>query len=96
MSPELFKYYENRLAMFATQGWKDFIVDVQNMKTATNALDGVTAETLPIKQGELSMMNWLINIEEMSNQAYADLQLPLSEGPLDAENPDLRDKDGNN
>ena len=80
MTPELERYYEERLALFATRGWKDLMEDVQTMRSATNTIIGLTDETLRIKQGELSIMDWMLALEETSKRAYADLQLPLSEG----------------
>lgn len=93
MTPELERYYENRLTMFHSQGWKDLIEDVQNMLSATNRLEGVTAETLPFKQGELSVMNWLIQLEATSRQAYADVSMDLPSGAPDGTHLEIRDED---
>lgn len=80
MTPELIRYYEDRLTMFQSRGWKDLIFDVSEMLNATNRLDAVIPENLLFKKGELSMMTWLMNLEEMSKQAYADLHLSMPEG----------------
>lgn len=94
MNPDLQRYYEDRLTMFASRGWKDLVEDVQTMLTATNRLEGVTAETLPFKQGELSMMNWILTLEETSKKAYADVHLDLPNGASDGTHHDLRAEDG--
>lgn len=73
MDRELQKYYEDRFTMFSTQGWKDMVADVEKMIESTNKLDGVTPDNLSFKQGELSIMRWLISQEVMFNQAYKDL-----------------------
>lgn len=74
MTPELQKYYEDRFAMMATQGWKDFIADVQEMRNATNNLSGIEdLRKLGIRQGEVSMMDWLLSIQKVSEEAYAEL-----------------------
>jgi hypothetical protein len=76
MTPELQVYYENRFDMFAHPGWKDLIEDVKQMVEATDSLNGVTLENLRYKQGELSMMQWLLSLKEMSEKAYESLQNP--------------------
>lgn len=101
MTPELERYYENRLTMFTSQGWKDLIEDVTDMLDATNRIEGVTLETLPFKQGELSMMNWLLRLETTSKQAYMDLaqenensdvSVGMPSGASDGTHNDLRDE----
>lgn len=77
MDKELDVYYQNRFQMFATQGWKDLIEDISNMETSHNKLNGATVETLAYKQGELSMMQWLLNLEGVSQQSYEDLNATL-------------------
>lgn len=70
---ELQKYYEERFSMFSTQGWKDLIEDVKEMQKATDTLSGVTVDNLQFKQGELSIMRWLLSLQEMSESAYKEL-----------------------
>lgn len=74
MTEELRKYYENRFDLFATQGWRDLMVDVREMEKATNTLSGVTVDNLHFRQGELSIMRWLLTLREMSEAAYKDLE----------------------
>lgn len=93
MKPDLERYYEERMAMFATRGWKELIEDVRAMHTSTNVLDGVTPETLKFKQGEVSIMNWLLTLEAHSKEAYADLQLQVSSPSPDGTDHDLRAED---
>jgi hypothetical protein len=68
------KYYEDRQAMTGSKAWRDLMEDVGVMMAATDTLSGVTTDTLQFKQGELSIMRWLLNIAEVSNQAYEDLK----------------------
>lgn len=89
MTKEEEKYYENRLSMFASQGWKDLVEDVRIMEAATNTLNAVIPENLLFKKGEVSMMQWFLNIEEISKQAYAQLSIPMREGPYLPEDEDL-------
>ncbi len=64
------KYYEDRLSMMASQGWKDLMDDLETMKISTDTLSGVTPENVRFKQGELSIINWLLNIQNTSESAY--------------------------
>ena len=74
MKPELRKYYEDRFEMFSSHGWKDLITDVKEMVKSTNTLSGVTVDNLKFKQGELSVMQWLLSIENISETAYQQLE----------------------
>lgn len=73
MDKILEKYYEDRFSMFSTQGWKDLVEDVREMLNASNTLSGVTAENLQFKQGEISIMRWILSLEEVSGKAYEEL-----------------------
>ena len=74
MTPELAKYYENRLSMFANPAWKDLMQDVDAMISATNDISSVHDEkTLHYRRGELSMMRWMLNLESINETAYNDL-----------------------
>ena len=74
MTPELRKYYENRLSMTGSPAWKDLMVDIGEMLSSTNTLDAVSDEkTLHFKRGEVSMMRWFLSIAEISENAYKEL-----------------------
>ena len=62
MDKELQQYYEDRFTMFTTKGWKDLVEDIQDEKT------------LFARKGELRIMNWLINLKDVSEQAHQDLK----------------------
>jgi predicted translin family RNA/ssDNA-binding protein len=75
MKKEIQKYYEDRFAMMATQGWKDFIEDVETMLVATDNLGGIsTVEQLHFRKGEVSVMNWIKNLRDASGEVYERLQ----------------------
>ena len=73
MLNELEKYYQDRFIMFASEGWKELIADVKDMEASTNKISGVTVDDLKFKQGELSIINWLLSLEDISTKAYEDL-----------------------
>ena len=75
MKPELEKYYSERLLMMGSQGWKDLMEDMEAMRKATDTLSSVTDEkSLDFRKGELSIINWMLNIRDMSIKAYEELQ----------------------
>ncbi len=74
MTPKLQRYYEERLSMCSSDAWKDLMDDVQTMMDATNKLDGVTTENLQFKQGEVSIMRWLMALKDVSEQTYEELK----------------------
>ena len=73
MDLKLQQYYENRFELFSTDGWRDLMEDVQAMLDATNNLNGVTVDNLGFKQGEVSIMRWLLTLKEVSEKAYEEL-----------------------
>lgn len=73
MNTELQKYYDSRFAMFSQQGWKDLVEDVKTMLHASNTLSGVTQDNLGFKQGEVSIMRWILSLQDTTEAAYRDL-----------------------
>ena len=73
MDLELQKYYESRFDMFAHPAWKDLMEDVQNMMDATNTLSGVTPENVGFKQGEVSIMRWMLTLQKTTEESYKEL-----------------------
>ena len=75
MDRELQEYYEERFSMCSSKGWKQLIEDVKEMKEATDTLKGAdTIESLFFKKGEVSIMNWLLSLEDSSREVYDQLQ----------------------
>lgn len=74
MTPELQKYYEERFSMMSTIGWQDFIEDLTELKdnyadiTKVNSVDG-----LYFKQGQLDILNFILNLKGVSEMAYESL-----------------------
>ena len=73
MDLELEKYYLKRFDMFAHPAWKDLIEDVQTMLDSTNTLSGVTPENVGFKQGEVSIMRWILTLQKTTEESYKDL-----------------------
>lgn len=69
------KYYEDRLAMMSSPAWKELMEDVKTMRDSTDTVSGLDdLRKLGIRQGEVSMMDWFINIEQISRDAYEELK----------------------
>lgn len=74
MTPELQKYYENRFEMMSSAGWRELTEDVDNMIAALNNVAAISDEKdLQFKKGELSILNWLKNLKEVSERAYEEI-----------------------
>ena len=74
MSPELQRYYEERFSTMSTQGWIDLMEDVDRMIEPLNNISTIADEkTLQFRKGELSILIWLKNLKQVSEQAFEDL-----------------------
>ena len=74
MTPELQKYYEDRFSMMASQGWRDLLEDIDGMITSLNNVSTIQDEKdLQFKKGELSILNWLKTLKQVSEEAYEGL-----------------------
>jgi hypothetical protein len=75
MTPELQRYYEDRLSMMGEPAWNDLMEDVEAMLQATNDISAIQDEkTLHFRRGEISMMRWMLSLKETSENAYKGLQ----------------------
>jgi len=75
MNRELQDYYENRFSMTATQGWRDLLEDIDLMLSSTDTVKGVeTVEQLHFRKGEVSIMTWIKNLKQSSEEVYEQLQ----------------------
>lgn len=75
MTPELQRYYEDRIAMMSSRAWRELIEDIQKMRDSTDTVSGLDdMRKLGVRQGEVSMMDWFISIEQVSRDAYEELK----------------------
>lgn len=75
MDAQLQKYYEARISMMGDTAWKELMEDVAEMVKSTNDISAVQDEkTLHFKRGELSIMRWLLSLEQISRDAYDELK----------------------
>jgi hypothetical protein len=75
MNRELQDYYEDRFSMMSSKGWQNLIEDIEVMLSSTDTIRGVdTEQQLWFRKGEVSIMTWLKNLRESSNEVYEQLQ----------------------
>ena len=74
MDSQLEKYYSERFSMMSTQGWADLMEDVDKMIEPINNISTIVDEKgLQFRKGELSILIWLKNLKQVSEQAFEDL-----------------------
>lgn len=75
MDKILEKYYEDRFAMMSTTGWKQLVEDVEELKKNYELVSNVKSpDDLYFRKGQLDIIYWLLNLKEISEQSYEDLQ----------------------
>jgi hypothetical protein len=83
---QLEKYYEERFSTMATQGWKQFLEDVQGIFDAVNKVAPIQNELdLYFRKGQLDILQWVLTLKESSEQAYEALQADSSGDAQNAE-----------
>lgn len=74
MDNELKKYYAARFDMFASQGWRDLVEDIDERIDSISSIKAVKdIEQLRVRQGELEALEWLKSLPELSNEVYKQL-----------------------
>lgn len=75
MTPELELYYSERFGMTATQGWKDLMEDAEEMlKVYSNIANCKDNDALHYAKGQVDILNWLLNLRKVSEEAYNQIQ----------------------
>tara|TARA_R110000744_G_scaffold25066_5_gene62311 strand:+ start:745 stop:1008 length:264 start_codon:yes stop_codon:yes gene_type:complete len=80
VAPELQKYYEDYMDLFALDGWKAFEEDLKDAMDAIQILALEDAKQLHIAQGKLDTLTRLSNWKLAISNTYDDL---LAEGSND-------------
>jgi hypothetical protein len=76
LDKELQQYYEDRFSTMTTVGWKQFIEDVQALFDSYNNISTVdTHEELHKRKGQLDILQWVLTLKSVSEQAYEELQI---------------------
>ena len=76
MDNKLQVYYEDRLVLFSTPGWKDLIEDIEARIEAIQSIKTVSnMEVLFTRKGEIEALEWLKSLPDLSANAYEQLKL---------------------
>ena len=60
--------------MMSTEGWKELMEDAQTMFDSLNHVLSIQNESdLMVKKGQLDLLQWLLNLKPVSEQAYEQL-----------------------
>lgn len=71
---ELQEYYEGLFSMYASRGWQELMVSVEEqLREKESARNVHNVEELYFRKGELSMLDWLKYHQALSEHAYAHL-----------------------
>jgi hypothetical protein len=74
MDEKLKQHYESMFAMFATDAWSDWMVDVNKMFDANNHVLPIQNEQeLHFKRGQLDVLQWLRSLKSSYEASYAEL-----------------------
>ena len=74
LEPEVEQYYNTYFDLFMTDGWNQFISDIQAAIDTTNILALQDAKDLHLKQGQLLVFERLLNWEDSIKNAYESIQ----------------------
>jgi hypothetical protein len=74
MDKELQKYYEDAFSMMSTEGWKDLMEDIAQIKDTYDKLSSVT-ETHPLdfRRGQVDILEWLLGLKGLYETTYDEL-----------------------
>lgn len=70
LEPEVQKYYNTYFDLFMTDGWKQFMTDIQSAIDTHSILALQDAKDLHLKQGQLQVFYRLLNWEDSIKNAY--------------------------
>lgn len=78
LEKELEEYYNNYLDLFMTEGWKQFEEDTNNVKESINMLSLENAKGLHLAQGQMQILNWVLDWKDSVKNSYESLKLEES------------------
>lgn len=71
---ELKDFYERRFDLFLQGAWKDLVEDLEELSKTTGDITRCDdLSDLWYKRGQLDIINYLINLEELTKQSYEEL-----------------------
>ena len=74
MSQEDLEFYERRFDLFALKGWTDLVEDFEQLKNNLVDIAQISTEQdLWYRKGQVEMINYLIQLKTLTEQAYEEL-----------------------
>lgn len=73
MDQELQRQYDNYFEMFATEGWKQLIEDLEEVTDSFRIEDIKDGVDLATTQGQLKVLNQILYFEDSIRRTYDDL-----------------------
>ena len=74
MNQEDLEFYERRFDLFALKGWTDLVEDFEQLKKNLEDLAQISTEQdLWYRKGQVDMINYLIQLKTLTEQAYEEL-----------------------
>ena len=75
MDKELEKYYENYFDLFASQGWKQFIEDIEENRTLVSDIHQIKdANDLYYRKGQLNALEKIVNLQDTIERTWKEVQ----------------------
>lgn len=75
MEQSLQQYYEESFSMMATQGWTFLMEDLEKLKQQVENIRTVKdAQTLHYRQGQLDILDLMLNRKKTCEEVYEQLQ----------------------
>jgi hypothetical protein len=74
LSQEDLEFYERRFDLFALKGWTDLVEDFEQLKNNLVDIAQISTEQdLWYRKGQVEMINYLIQLKTLTEQAYEEL-----------------------
>jgi hypothetical protein len=74
MDKELQKYYEETFSMIATEGWKYFVEDMENLRETVDSVSNtLNSEDLFFKKGQLDILTLILTRKKICEESYNQL-----------------------
>ena len=75
LTPELQRYYEGQFNTMSTEGWKDFLDDMNELKASINDVTLTTdTQDLFFRKGQLDILDLVLSRKATCEKVYEELQ----------------------
>lgn len=75
MNKEQIKAFEDRIEMCSSDGWKDFVDEINEFEKSINSVDGVNdLEELYMRKGKMELIRWIQSLKESTRETFEQLK----------------------